>query len=65
MKNGRVWVGDEVYDHEAGQRVIVTDVRGGMYLLRPLHGGGQEWTAEGDNCLEVKVSRVEGPDSPS
>jgi len=55
LKNGKVWVGDQVYDRDTGRNAIVTDVQGGIYLLRPLHGGGQQWTVPGDDCLEVNV----------
>ncbi|GAA3873286.1 hypothetical protein GCM10023084_27820 [Streptomyces lacrimifluminis] len=62
MKDGKPWVGDQVYDHGAGKGAIVTDVRDGTYLLRPLCGGGQAWTVPSDENLSVSVPRPECPE---
>ncbi|MFI1356560.1 DUF6415 family natural product biosynthesis protein [Streptomyces sp. NPDC020898] len=62
MKDGQVWVGDQVYDHDTGKNAIVTDVQGGTYLLRPLCGGGQPWTVSSDQNLSVGVPRSERPE---
>ncbi|WP_405823566.1 hypothetical protein OG241_43005 [Streptomyces sp. NBC_01390] len=59
MKGGKAWVGDQVYDHAAVKSAVVTDVRDGTYLLRPLCGGGQVWTAPSDENLTVSVARPE------
>ena len=56
----RVWVGDQVYDGDAGRAGIVTDVRGdGTYVLGPLHMWTATWTADSDEKLEVVLSREE------
>ncbi|MFF3453726.1 hypothetical protein ACFYXH_05230 [Streptomyces sp. NPDC002730] len=47
-------MGDQVHDEAAGRDGIVTDVRGGTYVLRPLLGPG-EWTAENNEKLTVTV----------
>lgn len=50
------WVGDHVRDQDADRTGIVTDVREGTYVLRPLTGPG-EWTAEDSERLTVIVPR--------
>ena len=58
----RVWVGDQVYDADAGRAGIVTDVRGdGTYVLGPVHmwTATATWTADSDEKLEVVLSREE------
>lgn len=45
MKDGKAWVGDEVHDEDAGRTGMLTDVSGGIYFVRPLTGGGADWTA--------------------
>ncbi len=62
VKDGKAWVGDQVYDHGAGKGAIVTDVRDGTYLLRPLCGGGQAWAVPSDENLSVSVPRSERPE---
>ncbi|WP_328981791.1 hypothetical protein OG258_20055 [Streptomyces mirabilis] len=59
MRAGKPWIGDQVYDHEAERNGIITDVQGGTYVLRPLAGGGAEWTAPSDEKLSVSVPRPE------
>ncbi|MFJ2174306.1 hypothetical protein ACIOHE_15510 [Streptomyces sp. NPDC087851] len=54
MKDSRAWVGDEIHDERTGRTGIVTDVRSGTYVLRPIHGGG-EWTTENAGDLTVVV----------
>jgi hypothetical protein len=56
-QDGRAWVGDQVRDEVAGRKGIVTDVRQGRYVLRPVHGTEPEWTAESDRQLTVTVPR--------
>jgi hypothetical protein len=56
-RDGRAWVGDQVTDGAAGRAAIVTDVRQGLYVLRPLHGTATEWTADSDEQLTVTVPR--------
>lgn len=58
MKDEKPWVGDEVRDEATGRTGIITDVRKGTYILRPLHGPG-EWTAENHEKLAVTVPLVE------
>ncbi|MBA5222207.1 hypothetical protein [Streptomyces griseoaurantiacus] len=59
MKDGKAWIGDEVFDEDAQETGIVTDVRDGLYLLRPLGGGGPEWQAPRPDRLKVTVPREE------
>jgi hypothetical protein len=58
VKDGMAWVGDEV--HDAGRTAMVTDVSGGTYVLRPLTGGGVEWTQEDPDRLTVTVPQDDG-----
>ncbi|MFC9431087.1 hypothetical protein [Streptomyces sp. NPDC056987] len=60
MKDGKPWVGDEVHDAGTGRNGVLTDVRSGIYVLRPLHGG-PEWTSETDAELTVVVPLDEAP----
>ncbi|MFE7762917.1 hypothetical protein [Streptomyces sp. NPDC057438] len=53
MKDGKAWVGDEVHDEDAGRTGMVTDVSGGVYFVRPLTGGGPEWTQNNPDRLTV------------
>ncbi|MFJ3665092.1 hypothetical protein ACIPSE_01410 [Streptomyces sp. NPDC090106] len=53
------WVGDQVHDSNAGREGIVTDIRAGTYVLRPLHSWTDLWTAPDVGCLEITVSREE------
>lgn len=55
--NGRAWIGDWVRDDSTGREGIVTDVRQGTYVLRPLHGSASEWTTDSDGQLTVTVPR--------
>lgn len=54
-RDGKAWVGDQVHDAVAGRDGIVTDVQGGTYLLRPVHGRVAEWTADSDKQLTITV----------
>jgi len=56
VKNGKAWVGDEVYDEDAGRTGVVTDVFGGTYILRPLAGGGVQWTQDDPDRLTVTLA---------
>ncbi|MER6112448.1 hypothetical protein [Streptomyces hirsutus] len=54
------WVGDQVYDANADKEGVVTDVKNGTYVLRPLHGyWGHNWTAPNAEELTVTVPRQE------
>ncbi|MDC2953407.1 hypothetical protein PO587_02935 [Streptomyces gilvifuscus] len=56
----KAWVGDQVYDGDAGKEGIVSDVKSdGTYVLREVYGMLPTWTAPGDEKLEVTVSREE------
>ncbi|MFL6110280.1 MAG: hypothetical protein ACJ786_02855 [Catenulispora sp.] len=55
----RVWVGDTVYDPAADREGIVTDVKGGVYVLRPVHTWAGTWTAPDPDKLEVTLTREE------
>ncbi|MEV0904972.1 hypothetical protein [Streptomyces hokutonensis] len=59
-KKPRAWVGDQVYDADAGREGIVTDVMGdGTYVLGPIHMWTATWTAPSDEKLEVVLPRHE------
>lgn len=60
MKDGKAWVGDEVHDEDAGRTGMVTDVSGGIYFVRPLTGGGAEWTQNDPDRLTVTVPLDDG-----
>lgn len=45
MTEAKPWVGDHVRDEASGRLAVVTDVRRGGYVLRPVQGPG-EWIAE-------------------
>ncbi|MGV9698977.1 hypothetical protein ACWDTR_24865 [Streptomyces sp. NPDC003470] len=51
------WVGDQVYDEVARKEGIVTDVKGGTFILRELHTWARTWTAPNAKKLRVTVSR--------
>jgi hypothetical protein len=57
-QEGTPWVGDQVRDEDADRDGIITDVRGGIYVLRPIYGLG-EWTNENADRLTVTVPRQE------
>ncbi|MGW2926436.1 hypothetical protein ACWC8S_16130 [Streptomyces fungicidicus] len=54
------WVGDQVYDSHTDREGVITDVRNGTYILRPLHGfWSPTWTAHSADGLEITVPRQE------
>ncbi|MFJ4467169.1 hypothetical protein ACIP2X_06540 [Streptomyces sp. NPDC089424] len=53
------WVGDQVYDSSADQEGIITDVKNGTYILRPVHTWARTWTAPSADTLEITVPRQE------
>ncbi|MCX5597638.1 hypothetical protein OOK29_05740 [Streptomyces phaeochromogenes] len=55
MRDGKAWVGDEIFDEDTQRAGIVTDVSGGRYLLRPTAGGGPEWVSINSDRLTVTV----------
>ncbi|MER0478763.1 hypothetical protein ABR737_10535 [Streptomyces sp. Edi2] len=55
---GKPWVGDLVHDESAGRTGIVSDVRNGVYVLRPENGPGH-WLCEVPGRLTVVVRREE------
>ncbi|AJE83126.1 regulatory protein [Streptomyces albus] len=58
MKDGKVWVGDQVYDEVAERSAFVTDVRdGNSYVLRPRWGGGETWCAADPGRLTLVTAR--------
>ena len=61
MRDGKAWVGDQIHDERTGRDGIVTDVRSGTYVLRPLYGGGTEWTTETSGDLTVVVPLEDTP----
>jgi hypothetical protein len=59
VKNGSAWVGDQVFDEDAEREGIITDVSSGVYVLRPVAGGGPEWTNSERDRLRVTVPLVQ------
>ncbi|WP_274029434.1 hypothetical protein [Streptomyces sp. MMBL 11-1] len=62
-KNSRPWVGDKVHDISQGRTGIITDVRQGKYILRPVFGMGQ-WESERDTNLNLITPRGEEEPPP-
>lgn len=58
--NARPWVGDQVRDPATGRSAILTDVRRGDVILRPVQGPG-EWVAEDPDRLELIGPQEDGP----
>jgi hypothetical protein len=54
--DGGPWVGDEVRDAGTGRSAVVTDVRGGSYVLRPVYGGGPHWLVADPARLTVPMT---------
>lgn len=55
MRDGKAWVGDEIFDEDTQRAGIVTDVSGGVYVLRPTAGGGVEWTSNNSDRVTITV----------
>ncbi|MGW5198658.1 hypothetical protein [Streptomyces spiralis] len=54
------WVGDQVHDAHADREGVITDVKSGTYILRPVHRyWGETWTASDPEKLTVTMSREE------
>ncbi|MEU6449577.1 hypothetical protein [Streptomyces sp. NPDC046979] len=53
------WVGDQVFDEMAGKEGVVTDVKGGLFILREVYAWALTWTAEDSEKLTVTVPREE------
>ncbi|WTB90845.1 hypothetical protein OIE99_22700 [Streptomyces cellulosae] len=54
------WVGDQVYDANADKEGVITDVKNGTYILRPInHHWGETWTALNAEHLTITLSRKE------
>ncbi|MFE6737859.1 hypothetical protein [Streptomyces tubercidicus] len=58
---GKPWVGDLVHDEGVARTGIVSDVRKGVYVLRPENGPGQ-WLCDIPGQLRVVVPREERRD---
>ncbi|MYX10088.1 hypothetical protein GTW98_25365 [Streptomyces sp. SID8375] len=58
---GKPWVGDLVRDEGVERTGIVSDVRKGVYVLRPDNGPGH-WLCDVPGRLTVVVSREERRD---
>lgn len=55
----RAWVGDQVYDADAGKEGIVNDVKkDGTYILREVWSWARTWTAPNAEKLSVKARGV-------
>ncbi|MFI0939123.1 hypothetical protein [Streptomyces sp. NPDC021020] len=59
-RNGKPWVGDQVTDKSTGREGVITDIREGVYVLRPVRGPVSEWTAHSDEHLAVTTPREHG-----
>ncbi|AZS70854.1 hypothetical protein DDE74_07780 [Streptomyces lydicus] len=59
---GNPWVGDLVHDEDADRTGIISDVRKGVYVLRPDTGPG-EWFCSAPDRLTLIVPREERRDS--
>jgi hypothetical protein len=58
-KKPKAWVGDQVYDANAGREGIVSDVkRDGTYILRAVDSFALRWTAPNAEKLTVTVPRL-------
>ncbi|MGR6973190.1 hypothetical protein ACU639_26990 [Streptomyces cynarae] len=56
----KAWVGDQVYDADAGKEGIVSDVKGdGTYILREVYSWALTWTIPSGENLTVTVPRRE------
>lgn len=55
------WVGDLVHDEATNRTGILSDVRKGVYVLRPEYGPG-EWFCEAPDRLRLVVPREERHD---
>ncbi|AMW13299.1 hypothetical protein A4E84_29680 [Streptomyces qaidamensis] len=53
------WVGDQVYDSDAGREGVISDVRNGTYVLRAVDSWARTWTAPSAEKLNVTVPRLE------
>ncbi|MEU8556046.1 hypothetical protein ACN6K5_001308 [Streptomyces violaceoruber] len=53
------WVGDQVFDEEAGKEGVVTDVKGTTFILREVYAWALTWTAQDPDKLTVTVPRQE------
>ncbi|MGC5565354.1 hypothetical protein ACPYPG_21300 [Streptomyces sp. FR-108] len=59
MKDGKPWIGDEVFDEDAKRIGIITDFNAGMYVMHPTCGPSTEWTNPDGDRLTV-ISAREG-----
>ncbi|WP_406468071.1 hypothetical protein OH738_10885 [Streptomyces hirsutus] len=53
------WVGDQVYDADAGREGVISDVKNGTYVLREVDSWARTWTAPSAEKLTVTVPRTE------
>jgi hypothetical protein len=51
-------IGDLVYDRDRDVTAVVTDVRRGRPVLRPLFGGGAAWVP--DDLTRIKIEARRG-----
>ncbi|MFF8884093.1 hypothetical protein [Streptomyces flaveolus] len=59
-KENPPWVGDQVFDANAGKEGIVSDVRrDGTYILREVYSWALTWTVPNAEKLSVTVPRHE------
>ncbi|MFI0899389.1 hypothetical protein [Streptomyces sp. NPDC020983] len=56
-RNGKPWVGDQVTDKATGREAVITDIRQGVYVLRPVRGPVVTWTADSDEHLTLTAPR--------
>lgn len=53
------WVGDQVWDEDADKEGIVTDVKGGTFVLHEVYARALTWTAPGPERLKITITREE------
>ncbi len=49
-------IGDLVQEHEDGPELVVTDIRAGRLLVRPIHRG-RDWPVENPERLTILARR--------
>ncbi|MEU6179643.1 hypothetical protein [Streptomyces coeruleorubidus] len=60
VEKPKAWVGDQVYDADAGKEGIVSDVkRDGTYILRAVDSFALRWKAPSAEKLTVTEPRLE------
>ena len=50
-------IGDLVHDHERSVKAVVTDIRNGRPVLRPLFGAGTPWVPGDLTQIKIEARR--------